>query len=397
MKANRLRAPKGWLVLAAILLGAVLSVSHLVLASPGLIPPSYGRTAYVDFSEFPSSSPAEAGLEGWYADGWDRGSGALQLVRAGAYLEAVFVVPSDASAAELTLTHRSGLAPGCPGGGSAPVTLSVNGSVLAANLAPPAVDAWGFSTNRWLVADRLSPGRNSIRVVAGDLCSVYEIQRLELRLTVGAVGAIEICQMTHAIAEDRPVDSATAFAPSDMRAVCWTQLAPEAIGRRIEFRFYDPSGELYFRTERTADRYNWGYIRIAGWGAANRLGRWRVDVYLAGAFQLSHPFTIGAVGIGGRPQILGIDFPSRMSANGERTYGWVTFRDPDGDISWVTFEAVDGFFSDFEFDPDVGAQTESRFRFYVYTYLRQSVRLRVTLYDRYGHASEPYYLTFHAT
>ena len=67
-----------------------------------------------------------------------------------------------------------------------------------------------------------------------------------------------------------------------------------------------------------------------------------------------------------------------------------------GNIIRVTFEAVDGFFSDFDFAPDVGAKTEGRFRFYVYTYLRQSVRLRATLYDRDGNASEPYDFTFDA-
>lgn len=397
MNAPRFRAPKRSIALVAIVLSAVFSASLQVLASPGLIPTSPRRTFFADFSGFPGGSPFERGIEAWQADGWAEGNRCLQLIRSEAHLEVVIEVPSDVSTAQLSLVHRSGLAPGCVGDGFAPVIVSVNGSVLAANLAPPAVDAWGFSTDRWLVADRLSPGRNRIRVVAGDLCSVYEIQRLELRLTVGAIGAIELCQMTRAIAEDRPVDSAASFAPSDVRAVCWTQVAPEAIGRRIEFRFYDPSGELYFRTERTADRYNWGYIRIAGWGAANRLGRWRVDVYLAGAFQLSHPFTIGAVGIGQRPQIIEIDFPAMISANGERTYGWVSFRDPDGNISWATFEAVDGFFSDFEFDPNVGAQTEGRFRFYVYTYLTQVVRLKVTLYDRQGNVSEPYYFTFDAT
>jgi len=397
MKSTRIRSSTRALALAAVFLGATLSASQQVLANPGLIPTSPSQAFYVDFSGFPGGSPFERGIEAWQADGWAEGNRCLRLVRSGAHLEVVIDVPSDVSTTQLSLVHRSGLAPGCVGDGFAPVIVTVNGSVLAANLAPPAVDAWGFSTDRWLIADRLRPGRNRILVVAGDLCSVYELQRLELRLTVGALGAIERCQTTHAIAEGLPVDSATAFSPSDARVVCWTEVAPEAIGRRIEFRFYDPTGELYFRTERTADRYNWGYVRIAGWRATSLLGQWRVDVYVAGGLQVSRVFTIGSVSVGLRPQITGIDFPSRISANGERTYGWVTFHDPDGDISWVTFEAVDGFFSDFEFATDVEGQTEGKFRFYVYTYLRQSVRLRVTLYDRDGNASAPHDFTFDAT
>jgi hypothetical protein len=311
-------------------------------------------------------------------------------------LEVVIEVPSGASGARLTLVHRSAVAPGCADGGSAPVTVSVNGTTLAWDLSPEALSGDRYATDRWEIASRLVPGRNRIRITAGALCSLYEIQRVELSLTGRATGLLEAYQMTHAVAQDHATDRVAAFASTDAQAVCWTHVASEAIGRPIEFRFYEPSGALYFRTERTADRYNWGYIRVAGWGAADRPGSWYVDVYVAGEFQARIPFTVGSSGSGQRPAILGIDFPSRVRANGERTYGWVTFLDPDGDISWVTFEAVDGIFSDFEFDPEASGQAFGRFDFYVYTALTQRVRLKVVLFDRSGNKSDPYYLTFDA-
>lgn len=395
--ANRLRAPKGLFVLAVILLGATTSVPHPALASPGLIPAFLESEAYVDFSGLPGNIPAEAGLEAWYADGWDRGSGSLQLVRAGAYLEAVIVVPFDASAAELTLAHRSGLAPGCPGSGFAPVTISVNGNVLASGFAPPVEGADGFSTARWEIGDRLVTGLNRIRITAGDLCSLYEIRSLRVGFSARTGSSIVASQMTHGIEGHRPIDSVAAFAPSDARAVCWTEVASEAIGRRIEFRFYDPSGALYFRAERTADRYNWGYILLAGWDAADRRGRWQVDVSVGGALQSSLSFSIGSVGASQRPAITGIEFPSTISADGKRVSGSVSFHDPDGDVTWVTFEAVDGLFSDFEFDPGVTGESHGQFSFYVYTQLCQHVTLKVILYDRTGNESEPYWFSFNAT
>ena len=125
-------------------------------------------------------------------------------------------------------------------------------------------------------------------------------------------------------------------------------------------------------------------------------GQWRVEVFIAGDLMLSLPFNIGLSRNGHTPRVTGVDFPSVIRANGERTSGWVSFHDPDRDISWVTFEAVDGFFSNFEFDPNVGGQTDGWFDFYVYTWLSQRITLKVILYDRQGNRSQPYYFDFNA-
>ena len=380
------------------LIAIALLTSAAACANPGLIPWFDAEAASIDFSPLPGGRPTERSIVSWQTSGAADGSRCLQLVCAGASLDVVIDVPPNVSAAQLALVHRSSAAPGCTGGGFAPVTISVNGTVLAASFSPEA-NAWGYSTDRWEVGSRLVPGANQIRIAAGELCSLYEIQRLELRLDAigAAAGLIEESQMTHAIDGSRPTDSASRFAPTDARAFCWTKVAREAIGRRIEWRFYDPSGALYFQSGRTADRYNWGYIRIAGWTPADRPGTWRVDVYIDGELQLSRSFAIGSTGGGLRPQIIGIDFPEEIHSNGERVSGYVSFYDPDADLSRANFEAVDCLFSDFEFDPDVAGRTSGRFEFYICTYLTEHVALKVILYDRSGHKSEPYWLRFHAS
>jgi len=393
MCSSRQAVPATGRALLAVLLGATLLVSLATLASPGFVPSS-DVASFVDFSGFPDELAAESAIQGWQAEGWTRGNGCLQLLRADAFVELLVWVSVPSQTAELTIVHRSGVAPGCADGGFAPVTVSINGIVLALEFAPQAFGGSEFSIDRFEVSGFLVAGPNRVRVTAAALCSVYELQRLELGTATGAVHPLEACQMTHAIAADLPTDDVRSFSPTDAQAVCWTRVATEAIGRRIEFRFYDPSGDLYFTATRSADRYNWGYIRLAGWNAAALQGRWRVDVTIGGCLCASVPFSIGYLGDAWRPRITEIEFPGEVTADGSRTYGWVTFTDPDADVSWVRFTAVEGLFSGFEFDPDVGGQTAGRFSFYVYTRLAQTVRLEVVLYDHAGHASAPAYLTF---
>ncbi|MCK4600463.1 hypothetical protein KAU37_11720, partial [Candidatus Bipolaricaulota bacterium] len=174
-------------------------------------------------------------------------------------------LPENVSTVRLAIAHRSAYAPGCANSGFAPVSLTINGSTLTQYYSPPAgvLGSTGFTTDRWDVTSWLTPGRNRVRITTGTLCSVYEVQRLEISITAAASHLIEDHQMTHGIMSNRPVDNVTAFSSSDRWAVSWIKVASEAIGQRIEWQFYDPSDSLYFTTDRTADRYNWGYIGVA--------------------------------------------------------------------------------------------------------------------------------------
>jgi len=388
------------ILLLTILFGLILFVTHGTLANPGLLVNPGSGLAFLDFSAFPYGSAVRQSIDEWKAQGWTKGAECLQLVRAGGYLEVVLNLPVPLAAC-LTITHRSAYAPGCQGQGFAPVTITVNGTSIARNYAPTAT---GFSPNAftvdtWEVGRWVTPGRNRIRITAGQLCSVYEIKRIEVSITGSANRLIETHQMTHDIANNRPIDSVVAFSPSDQWAVCWVKVASEARGKRIEWRFYDPTGVLYYQGQRRADRYNWGYIRIRDWRASNLRGQWRVDVFVNGNYQLSVPFTIGSrTNITHGPRITGVDFPSAIAANGEKNRGYVSFYDPDGDITSVRFDVVNAVrFTPFSFEPNVDGEANGSFRFRIYCNIRQTVTLRVTLCDRAGNTSKPHLFTFRAT
>jgi hypothetical protein len=384
-----------------ILIGLILSGSYTTLANPGLVPNGSSKTCYVDFSKFPNGSAIRQGLATWQAQGWSGGARCLQLIRTGGYLEVVVDIPENVSTARLAITHRSAYAPGCANSGFAPVSLTINGSTLTQYYSPPAgvSGSTGFRTDRWDVIGWLVPGRNRVRITAENLCSVYEINRLELAITADRTRLIEAYQMTHNIDDLRPTDSTTVFSPNDQWAICWTKVTSEAIGRRIEFRFYDPLGDLYFKAHRTADRYNWGSIRVRNWRAATLQGRWRVDVYIAGEFQMSVPFTIGSTGNSARsPRVTLIEFPNAIRADGEKNQGYVSFFDPNGDIASVRFDVVNAVrFTPFSFEPNVNGKTSGSFSFRIWATIKQTVTLKVTLIDRLGNKSEPYYFSFRAT
>jgi hypothetical protein len=401
MKMTRLCKTAKALMWAVVLVGLILSWSYTALPDPGLTPSGSGNTYYVDFSNFPSGSAIRQGLATWQAQDWSGGARCLQLVHTGGYLEVVVDLPENVSTARLAITHRSAYAPGCANSGFAPVTITINGATLTQYYSPPAgvPGSTGFTTDHWDVTGWLVPGRNRVRITTGTLCSVYEVQRLEISITATTSRLIEDYQMTHDIDDLRPTDSTTVFTPNDQWAVCWTKVTSETIGRRIEFRFYDPLGSLYFKTDRTADRYNWGYIRVRDWRAATLQGQWRVDIYIAGRFQVSVPFTIGTVGCSvNAPRVTGIEFPSVILADGGKITSYVSFFDPNGDITSVRFDVVNAVrFTPFSFDPNVSGKTSGSFSFRIWATMKQTVTLKVTLIDRQGNKSEPYYFGFRAT
>jgi len=385
----------------AILLVVILSSSDMASANPGFVPGGDGEMIYVDFSDLPDGSPIRQGFNAWHAQGWNGGTRCMQLIHEGAYLEVMVEIPENVSTARLTIAHRSAYAPGCANNGFAPVTLRINGAVLTQYYAPPADVPWSadFTADRWDLTHWLSPGRNRIRITAKNLCSVYEINRIEISITTTTSHLIEDYQMTHNIDDLRPTDRTTIFTPNDQWAVCWTKVTPEAIGRRIEFRFYDPLGDLYFKAHRIADHYNWGSIKVRNWRAATLQGPWRVDIYIAGEFQMSVPFTINSTGNSvSSPRVTLVEFPNAIRADGEKNQGYVSFFDPNADITSVRFDVVNAVrFNSFGFEPDVRGKISGSFSFRIWSTIRQTVTLQVTLIDRFGNTSEPYYFRFNAT
>lgn len=89
------------------------------------------------------------------------------------------------------------------------------------------------------------------------------------------------------------------------------------------------------------------------------------------------------------PQILKIDFPKQINADGEYIRGVVRFRAPTGTLVQADFEVLEAsFFAPFEFDPEVRDTREGEFEFYISSILPQKVTLRVTLTDDEGTTSK---------
>ncbi|MCR4404148.1 MAG: hypothetical protein NUW06_02455 [Candidatus Acetothermia bacterium] len=98
-----------------------------------------------------------------------------------------------------------------------------------------------------------------------------------------------------------------------------------------------------------------------------------------------------------RPEIVAIEFPEKIDADGSEVLGTVKFRDREGDIVLAEFKVIEAqAFESFSFDPEVRGQKEGSFQFYVFTILPQRVTLEVTLVDRQGHRSVPKRFSFEA-
>jgi hypothetical protein len=80
----------------------------------------------------------------------------------------------------LSVRHLTSASDQCPGGGYSPVTVYLNGNAVVENLDPASAHggSHGFETDTWRLF--LEAGENVIEWDAGDLCTTYWIQRLEI-------------------------------------------------------------------------------------------------------------------------------------------------------------------------------------------------------------------------
>ena len=98
-------------------------------------------------------------------------------------------------------------------------------------------------------------------------------------------------------------------------------------------------------------------------------------------------------------EILAIDFPSQIQADGQPVTGFVFFRDPDGDVVQAEFRVIEAL--DLEsFTLDLQEQlrglTEGVFEFQIATNTPQRATYEVTLLDAAGNRSEPERFSFEA-
>jgi hypothetical protein len=95
------------------------------------------------------------------------------------------------------------------------------------------------------------------------------------------------------------------------------------------------------------------------------------------------------------PEVLNVEFPAQVQADGNNVGGLVEFRDPNADIVWAHIDIVEAdLFFPFEFDPLVSGQTEGSFQFSLFTLVPQQMTLSVTLVDAEGQRSDPFEFEF---
>jgi WD40 repeat protein len=106
----------------------------------------------------------------------------------------------------------------------------------------------------------------------------------------------------------------------------------------------------------------------------------------------------GLVSQGSSPEIVFIDFPKQIPADGSKVSGFVGFKDPDGDLSRAEFTVVQAKdFQPFTLDlRTLRGTKEGVFEFTLSTTTAQQVVLRVTLVDEAGNRSQPQEFSFEA-
>ena len=91
------------------------------------------------------------------------------------------------------------------------------------------------------------------------------------------------------------------------------------------------------------------------------------------------------------PVITRVDFPAGIPANGTKITGWVSFKDPDGDVNWMTLDVVSSkTMKGSSGDPRQhmqGSPTDGRCWMQFWCYVKQEITMRVTLFDAAGNQS----------
>lgn len=109
--------------------------------------------------------------------------------------------------------------------------------------------------------------------------------------------------------------------------------------------------------------------------------------------------SVSAVLPPGPPEIVAVDFPGQIPADGSSFDGVVRFKDPDGDINRAAFEVINAVdFSGFDFNPVAslveGNVTAGAASFHLWCATPQQVTMRVTLHDTAGNSSPPVDFSF---
>lgn len=105
---------------------------------------------------------------------------------------------------------------------------------------------------------------------------------------------------------------------------------------------------------------------------------------------------------GSPPQIVAVDFPAKIQADGKFVTGDLLFKEPDGDLNQVKFDLLTGDKSElqispgWQFDPQVSGQSQGVIEFQIAASAGGQFQIQVTLADQAGNVSQPEKFSFEA-
>jgi len=113
--------------------------------------------------------------------------GNWRITAPGGGFRATFDAPQDGKY-DLAVTHLTSAAPTCPGNGFSPVTIALNSQNIVENYDPAQSHngSHDFVTDHWTL--NLHEGQNLLAWTAGNLCTHYWIQRIEIKGDMAATG-----------------------------------------------------------------------------------------------------------------------------------------------------------------------------------------------------------------
>jgi uncharacterized OB-fold protein len=114
--------------------------------------------------------------------------GNWRITAPGGGFRATFDAPQDGKY-DLAVTHLTSAAPTCPGNGFSPITIALNSQNIVKNYDPAQSHngSHDFVTDHWTL--NLHEGQNLLAWTAGNLCTHYWIQRIEIRNDLAATGS----------------------------------------------------------------------------------------------------------------------------------------------------------------------------------------------------------------
>ena len=294
--------------------------------------------------------------------------------------------------------------------------LAIDRSTIALNLNPDDANAYfcRAMSRRWLeegLNEAIEDMQSALDLgLAGDRKAEAEQELVRLRQKAASPICVSMGIPVFAEGWDWdagvPVNPGTEFPANSTREVWarWTLSNPCNEVAVVKW-YHDGVHKCQHDTDVLTGEYDGsGWIADEEW---IETGEWCVAVYINDVEKTKGCFTVteqptpppSSDAPVGAPEILSIEFPSTIPADGTPVDGTLHFKDLEADINWASFDVISGDFSGFGFNPtdfivEGGVeQGVSLFNMHC-NVVQEDVTMRVMLFDGAGNSSPPVSFSF---